>query len=84
MPLYPLIGEIAIDKKDVHVFRSSWDKNYYTRSLSGGLSELVPGTFETKEEKSYLASTIMKTADADANTSTNAQFLVIGNQTKTS
>ena len=28
--------------------------------------------------------TIMKTADADANTSTNAQFLVIGNQTKTS
>ena len=63
LPLYPLIGEIAIDKKDVHVFRSSWDKNYYTRSLSGGLSELVPGTFETKEEKSYLASTIMKTAD---------------------
>ena len=64
LPLYPLIGEIAIDKKDVHVFRSSWDKNYYTRSLSGGLTEVVPGTFETKEEKSYLASTIMKTADS--------------------
>ena len=63
LPLYPLIGEIAIDKKDVHVFRSSWDKNYYTRALSGGLTEPVPGTFETKEEKSYLASTIMKTAD---------------------
>ena len=59
LPLYPLIGEIAIDKKDVHVFRSSWDKNYYTRAISGGGSEPIPGTFETKEEKSYLASTIM-------------------------
>ena len=64
LPLYPLIGEIAIDKKDVHVFKSSWDKNYYTRALSGGGSELVPGTFETKEEKSYLSSTIMKIKDS--------------------
>ena len=64
LPLYPLIGEIAIDKKDVNVFRSSWDKNYYTRSLSGGLSEPVPGTFETKEERSYLGSTIMKVKDS--------------------
>ena len=63
-PLYPLIGEVAIDKKDVHVFKSSWDKNYYTRALSGGLAELVPGTFETKEERSYLASTIMKIKDS--------------------
>ena len=63
-PLYPLIGEIAIDKKDVNVFKSSWDKNYYTRSLSGGINESVPGTFETKEERSYLASTIMKIKDS--------------------
>ena len=63
-PLYPLIGEIAIDKKDVHTFKSSWDKNYYTRSLSGGGSEQVPGTFDTKEEKSYLSSTIMKIKDS--------------------
>jgi hypothetical protein len=63
-PLYPLIGEVAIDKKDVHVFKSSWDKNYYTRALSGDLTELVPGTFETKEERSYLASTIMKIKDS--------------------
>ena len=64
LPLYPLIGEMAIDKKDVNVFRSSWDKNYYTRSLSGGLTEAVPGTFETKEERSYLGSTIMKVKDS--------------------
>ena len=59
-PLYPLIGEVAIDKKDVNVFRSSWDFDYYNRSLAGGESITVPGTFETKEERSYLASTIMK------------------------
>ena len=64
LPLYPLIGEVAIDKKDVNVFRSSWDKNYYTRSLSGGTNEQVPGTFETKEERSYLGSTIMKVKDS--------------------
>ena len=64
LPVYPLIGEVAIDKKDVNVFRSSWDKNYYTRSVSGGGSEPVPGTFETKEEKSYLASTVMKIKDS--------------------
>ncbi len=64
LPLYPLIGEVTIDKKDVNVFKSSWDKNYYTRSLSGGLNEKVPGTFETKEERSYLGSTIMKVKDS--------------------
>ena len=64
LPVYPLIGEVAIDKKDVNVFKSSWDKNYYTRNLSGGLIEMVPGTFETKEERSYLGSTVMKPRDA--------------------
>jgi len=61
LPEYPLIGEIAIDKKDVNVFRSSWDSFYYTRSLAGGKSELVPGTLDTIEERSYLASTMMQT-----------------------
>ena len=63
LPLYPLIGEIAIDKKDLNVFRSSWDSNYYTRSLSGGKSITVPGTFDVIEERSYLASTMMKLED---------------------
>ena len=60
LPLYPLIDEIAISKKDVNVFKSSWDPGYYTRSFSGGDSIEVPGTLETKEEKSYLGSTVMK------------------------
>ena len=60
LPLYPRINEIAISKKDVNVFRSSWDANYYTRALSGGKSEDIPGTLDNTEEKSYLGSTTMK------------------------
>jgi len=63
LPLYPLIAEVAIDKKDMNVFKSSWDGSYYTRSEAGGVSNLVPGTFDTVEERSYLGSTAMTLAD---------------------
>lgn len=59
-PLYPLINEVAIDRTDVNVFRSSWESEYYTRSLAGGGIQKVPGTLSTAEEKSYLGSTQMK------------------------
>jgi hypothetical protein len=64
LPLYPMIDEIAIDYKDVNVFKSSWEAGYYTRSLAGGNSINVPGTFDTAEERSYLGSTVMKLDDA--------------------
>ena len=35
-PLYPLIGEIAIDKKNLNLFNSKYAKDYYTRSYEGG------------------------------------------------
>jgi len=64
LPLYPLIDEIAISKKDVNVFKSSWDKDYYTRSFSSGESQDIPGTINNAEEKSYLSSTTMKINDS--------------------
>jgi len=64
LPLYPLISEIAIDKKDINVFRSSWDRDYYTRSLAGGKKTNVVGTFGVIEERSYLASTMMTLEDS--------------------
>lgn len=73
LPLYPLIDEIAISKKDINVFRSSWDAGYYTRALSGGKSEDVPGTLDNTEERSYLASTAMKIKDNYTLTSFNYQ-----------
>ena len=60
LPLYPLINEIAIDRRDVNVFRSSWEDEYYVRSKSGGEIDLIPGTISTVEERSYLGSTVIK------------------------
>ena len=61
LPLYPLIGEIAIDKKDLNLFKSKYAKDYYTRSFGGtNRSKEVHGTLSPIEERSFFASTIMK------------------------
>jgi hypothetical protein len=64
LPQYPLINEIAIDKRNINVFRSSWEDNYYVRSAAGGEFEFIPGTISTLEEKSYLGSSAIKTKDS--------------------
>lgn len=63
LPLYPLIGEIAIDKKDINVFKSKYAKDYFTRSLNAGESETTNGTLSPVEKKTFMASTIMKVRD---------------------
>ena len=63
LPLYPLIGEIAIDKKDINVFKSKYAKDYFTRALSGGDSETTNGTLSPVEKKTFMTSTIMKVRD---------------------
>lgn len=72
-PLYPLIGEIAIDKRDLNVFRSSWENDYYRTALAGGESLASPGTFSTKESRSYLSSTVMKLRESYTLTSFTVQ-----------
>tara|TARA_B100000768_G_scaffold178583_1_gene194634 strand:- start:5801 stop:10768 length:4968 start_codon:yes stop_codon:yes gene_type:complete len=62
-PLYPLIGEIAIDKRDLNLFDSKYSSNYYTRSYEGGKYKRVSGTLSPIEERSFFASTIMKVKD---------------------
>jgi hypothetical protein len=73
LPLYPIIGEIAIDKRDLNVFRSSWEKDYYRTALAGGESVASPGTFSTKESRSYLSSTVMKLRESYTLTSFTIQ-----------
>ena len=63
LPLYPAIGEIAIDKKDLNVFRSKYSPIYFTKNLPAGNSELVHGTLSPVEVKSFMASTVMKVKD---------------------
>jgi hypothetical protein len=64
LPLYPLIGEIAIDKKEINVFKSKYAKDYFTRSLSIGESFLTNGTLSPVEKKAFMTSTIMKVKDS--------------------
>lgn len=60
LPLYPLIGEIAIDKKDLNLFKSKYSSDYYTRAYGSSRSLPVHGTLSPIEERSFMASTVMK------------------------
>lgn len=57
-PRYPLIDEVAIAKRDINVFRSSWEDDYYTKNGSNRQGENVYGTLSAYEESAYLASTL--------------------------
>ena len=63
LPLYPAIGEIAIDKKDLNVFRSKYSSVYFTKNLPAGRSINAHGTLSPVEVKSFMASTVMKVND---------------------
>ena len=63
-PVYPLVDEISIDKKDSYAWSSNWDKNYYryydsTSSYTGAI-----GTSSMKEIKSMFGSKCMKVPKA--------------------
>lgn len=57
-PVYPLINEVAIEKRDMNVFRSSWEDSFYARNGNQGQQEFVFGTLSAHEESAYLASTL--------------------------
>lgn len=63
LPLYPAIGEIAIDKKDLNLFMSKYSPKYFSKALAGGNSEEVHGTLSPVEKKTFMVSTIMKVKD---------------------
>lgn len=58
LPLYPLIGEVAIDRRDINVFRSSWEDSFYTKNGTNKQETDVYGTLSTYEESAFLASTL--------------------------
>ena len=57
-PKYPLIDEVAIAKRDINVFRSSWEDKFYTKNGSNRQNENVYGTLSAYEESAFLASTL--------------------------
>lgn len=59
--LYPLIDEVAIDKRDqFYVFASSWDPGYFTTFLTKSKKVLAPGTLSSLEQKSFMGSKYLK------------------------
>jgi hypothetical protein len=62
-PLYPLIGEVAIDKRDIYMWKSNWDPGYYKKHIDKIKSIDVIGTRSTLEDKSFFASKVMKILD---------------------
>jgi hypothetical protein len=59
--LYPLIDEIAINKRDTfYIFSSSWDPGYFTTNLTKSSSILSPGTFSSLEKKAFAGSKYLK------------------------
>lgn len=74
LPLYPAIGEIAIDRRNINVLKSKYNETYFTKNLPGGGSKFVHGTLSPIEVKSYMASTIMKVKDEYNLTSFNQQL----------
>lgn len=63
-PLYPFIGEIAIDKQDFYLWKSNWDSAYFKRHITKTQTENVIGTRAVKENKSFFASKVMKILDS--------------------
>lgn len=59
-PVYPLINEVTIDKKDISVFTSNFEMGYYSRSLADGALELIKGTKSPVSKKSFMVSTAMQ------------------------
>lgn len=60
LPVYPKIGEIAIDKKDLNVLQSKYSSTYFTKSSANSDNVSVYGTLSPVEKRAFLASTIMK------------------------
>jgi hypothetical protein len=56
---YPLIGEIAIDKKDYFIFNSSFDPAFYVKNLTPVSYSFVSGQAEMKEFKTFFGSKIL-------------------------
>lgn len=64
LPLYPKIGEIAINKRDLNILQSKYSENYYIKSAVNNAQSFVPGTVNPIEEKAFMASTVMKVSNA--------------------
>ena len=57
--VYPLIGEISVDIKEIFTLNSTWDKNYYRKYYDTTSWNDLDGIEEMQEFKSFLGSKAM-------------------------
>jgi len=57
--VYPLIDETAIYNKDMFLFKSNWDTNFYNKFIKSNIQSGVIGTREPKEIKSFFGSKVI-------------------------
>ena len=62
-PVYNLVGESPIDKRDLSLFESNWDPGYYRQYTNSTSYIGLPGTKNMEESKSFFGSKIMKTPE---------------------
>jgi len=62
-PLYNLIGETPVDKRDLSLFESSWDPGFYRQYSAPQTYIDLPGTRGMMEKKSFFGSKVMQTPD---------------------
>ncbi len=63
-PVYNLIGETPVDKRDLSLFESSWDPGFYRQYTGPTIYTDLPGTRSMKEQKSFFGSKVMQTPDS--------------------
>jgi hypothetical protein len=54
--IFPLLDEVAIDHKDLFLFKSNWDSQYFDKYLKANLKVPQIGTREPKEVRSFFGS----------------------------
>lgn len=63
-PLYNLISETPVDKRDLSLFESTWDPGFYRQYDHSSSYQSLPGTKSMKELKSFFGSKVMKTPES--------------------
>jgi len=60
-PVYPLVNQTPVARKDFSIFLSSWDPGYYNLYTSANSNQAVAGTRSMAERKSFFGSKMMQT-----------------------
>lgn len=62
--LYPLINEVAIDKKTTNVLKSNWDGKCYVKNINASTFEYIDGMNDYVETNTFMGSTVMNVPTA--------------------